>query len=141
MTLLDLSYTFLTNLQPIIDSCPQLKVLKLQACKYLENSALIPLHRGRALPKLCELDLSYGTLSQSAIEELLAWCPHLTHLSLNGCVNMHDLDWRFQASHSYSDSELHRKQKKSDLRDDQIHVEGSPKRSLQHLNYVGYAKH
>jgi len=139
LTLLDLSYTFLTNLQPIIDSCPQLKVLKLQACKYLENSALIPLHRGRALPKLCELDLSYGTLSQSAIEELLAWCPHLTHLSLNGCVNMHDLDWRFQAGNSYSDSEPHRKQTKSDLRDDQIHVKGSPTRSLQHLNCVGCA--
>jgi len=76
------------------------QVLKLQACKYLENSALIPLHRGKALPKLCELDLSYGTLSQSAIEELLAWCPHFTHLSLNGYVNMHELDWRFEAGNS-----------------------------------------
>jgi len=94
------------------------QVLKLQACKYLENSALIPLHRGKALPKLCELDLSYGTLSQSAIEELLAWCPHFTHLSLNRCVNMHDLDWRFEAGNSYSDSEPHRKQNKSDLMDD-----------------------
>jgi hypothetical protein len=55
LTLLDMSYTYMTNLQPIIDSCPQLKVLKLQACKYLENTALIPLHKGRALPNLCDL--------------------------------------------------------------------------------------
>jgi len=139
LALLDMSYTYITNLQPIIDSCPQLKVLKLQACKYLENTALIPLHKGRALPNLCELDLSYGTLSQSAIEELLAWCPHLTHLSLNGCVNMHDLDWIFGAGNSYVDSEPHRKQNKSDLRDDKINVKGNPNRSLQHLNCVGCA--
>lgn len=113
------------------------QVLKLQACKYLENTALGPLHRGRALPNLCELDLSYGTLSQSAIEELLAWCPHLTHLSLNGCVNMHDLDWIFGVGNSCSNSEPHSKQSKSDLRDDQINVEGSPNRSLQHINCVG----
>ena len=87
---------------------------------------MFPLHRGRALPKLSELDLSYVTLSQSAIEELLAWCLHLTHLNLNGCVNMHELDWRFEAGDSYSDSEPYRKQNKSDLRDDQINVEGSP---------------
>ena len=51
LTLLDMSY-----LQPIIDSCPQLKVFfKLQVFKYLENTALIPLHKGRALPNLCDL--------------------------------------------------------------------------------------
>lgn len=52
-----------------------------------------PLYKGNALPCLAELDLSYGTLCQPAIEELLACCRHLTHVSLNGCVNMHDLDW------------------------------------------------
>ncbi|XP_068659048.1 F-box/LRR-repeat protein 15-like isoform X2 [Aristolochia californica] len=93
LTLLDLSYTFLTNLQPVFETCLQLKVLKLQACKYLTNSSLDALYTKGALPALCELDLSYGSICQSAIEELLACCTHLTHVSLNGCVNMHDLDW------------------------------------------------
>ncbi|KAG6675169.1 hypothetical protein I3843_15G083200 [Carya illinoinensis] len=95
LTVLDLSYTFLLNLQPVFDSCLQLKVLKLQACKYLADSSLEPLYKGGALPSLQELDLSYGTLCQSAIEELLACCTHLTHVSLNGCVNMHDLNWGY----------------------------------------------
>ncbi|KAF8097056.1 hypothetical protein N665_0296s0037 [Sinapis alba] len=93
LTLLDLSYTFLMNLEPIFKSCIQLKVLKLQACKYLTDSSLEPLYKEGALPALEELDLSYGTLCQTAIDDLLAYCTHLTHLSLNGCVNMHDLDW------------------------------------------------
>ncbi|KAL1557278.1 F-box/LRR-repeat protein 15 [Salvia divinorum] len=96
LTFLDLSYTFLVNLQPVFNSCMYLKVLKLQACKYLSDSSLEPLYKHNALPALCELDLSYGTLCQSAIEELLACCRHLTHVSLNGCINMHDLDWSFQ---------------------------------------------
>ncbi|TKY74859.1 F-box/LRR-repeat protein 15 [Spatholobus suberectus] len=93
LTFLDLSYTFLLNLQPVFDSCLQLKVLKLQACKYLTDTSLEPLYKGGALPALQELDLSYGTLCQSAIDELLACCTNLTHVSLNGCVNMHDLNW------------------------------------------------
>ncbi|CAN1217208.1 F-box/LRR-repeat protein 15 [Linum perenne] len=93
LTVLDLSYTFLMNLQPVFESCLQLKVLQLQACKYLTDNSLEPLYKEGALPMLQELDLSYGTLCQSAIEDLLACCTHLTHLSLNGCVNMHDLNW------------------------------------------------
>ncbi|XP_020236572.1 F-box/LRR-repeat protein 15 [Cajanus cajan] len=93
LTVLDLSYTFLVNLQPVFDSCLQLKVLKLQACKYLTDTSLEPLYKGGALPALQELDLSYGTLCQSAIDELLACCTNLTHVSLNGCVNMHDFNW------------------------------------------------
>ncbi|KAH0969762.1 hypothetical protein GBA52_028358 [Prunus armeniaca] len=93
LTLLDLSYTFLMNLKPVFESCMKLKVLKLQACKYLSDSSLEPLYKEGTLPALQELDLSYGTLCQSAIEELLSFCTHLTHVSLNGCVNMHDLNW------------------------------------------------
>ncbi|XP_010273918.1 PREDICTED: F-box/LRR-repeat protein 15-like [Nelumbo nucifera] len=93
LALLDLSYTFLVNLQPVFESCLQLKVLKLQACKYLTDSSLEALYKEGALPALRELDLSYGSICQSAIEELLACCTHLTHVSLNGCVNMHDLNW------------------------------------------------
>ncbi|KAG6608338.1 F-box/LRR-repeat protein 15, partial [Cucurbita argyrosperma subsp. sororia] len=93
LVVLDLSYTFLTSLQPVFESCSQLKVLKLQACKYLTDSSLEPLYKEGALPALQELDLSYAILCQSAIEELLACCTQLTHVSLNGCVNMHDLNW------------------------------------------------
>ncbi|KAM0040285.1 putative F-box/LRR-repeat protein [Helianthus debilis subsp. tardiflorus] len=58
LTSLDLSYTFLTKLQPVFASCPQLKVLKLQACKYLTDTALEPLYKDATLPTLRELDLS-----------------------------------------------------------------------------------
>ncbi|XP_061374889.1 F-box/LRR-repeat protein 15-like [Gastrolobium bilobum] len=104
LTVLDLSYTFLVSLQPVFESCSQLKVLKLQACKYLTDTSLEPLYKEGALPALQELDLSYGTLCQSAIEELLACCTNLIRVSLNGCVNMHDLNWG--RSHGQID-ELH----------------------------------
>ncbi|XP_027354138.1 F-box/LRR-repeat protein 15-like isoform X2 [Abrus precatorius] len=93
LTVLDLSYTFLVNLQPVFESCSNLEVLKLQACKYLTDTSLEPLYKGGALPALQELDLSYGTLCRSAIDELLSCCTNLTHVGLNGCVNMHDLNW------------------------------------------------
>uniref|UniRef100_A0A5B6YK04 Putative F-box/LRR-repeat protein 15 n=1 Tax=Davidia involucrata TaxID=16924 RepID=A0A5B6YK04_DAVIN len=136
LTLLDLSYTFLMNLQPVFDSCLRLKVLKLQACKYLTDSSLEALYKEGALPALCELDLSYGTLCQSAIEELLACCTHLTHLSLNGCVNMHDLNWGFSGDQL---SELPGIYGSSDLssQDDAHLTIEQPNRLLQNLNCVG----
>ncbi|XP_077236336.1 F-box/LRR-repeat protein 15-like [Tasmannia lanceolata] len=121
LTLLDLSYTFLLNLQPVFETCLQLKVLKLQACKYLTDSSLDALYKEGALPALRELDLSYGTICQSAIEELLTCCTHLTHVSLNGCVNMHDLDWGSSGSHFSGLSS----------------TGSSPDRLLQNLNCVG----
>lgn len=125
LTSLDLSYTFLLDLQPVFDSCLQLKVLKLQACKYLTDSSLEPLYKDGALPTLLELDLSYGTLCQAAIDELLACCTHLTHLSLNGCVNMHDMNWSLTIDRSTSPTQ-----------DDLLVVE-PPDRQLQNLNCVG----
>ncbi|KAJ7966360.1 F-box/LRR-repeat protein 15 [Quillaja saponaria] len=128
LTVLDLSYTFLMNLQPVFEYCLQLKVLKLQACKYLTDTSLEPLYKGGALPALQELDLSYGTLCQAAIEELLACCTRLTHVSLNGCVNMHDLNWGSSGV------------KHADLlsSSENIHeMGGQPNRLLQILNCVG----
>ncbi|MED6155941.1 F-box/LRR-repeat protein 15 [Stylosanthes scabra] len=81
LTVLDLSYTFLVDLQPVFESCSQ---LELQACKYLSDTSLEPLYKGGALPALQELDLSYGTLCQSAIDELLVCCTNLRRVSLNG---------------------------------------------------------
>ncbi|GER51655.1 F-box/LRR-repeat protein [Striga asiatica] len=127
LTYLDLSYTFLVNLQPVFDSCLRLKVLKLQACKYVSDTSLEPLYKGGALPALTELDLSYGSLSQSAIEELLAGCMHLTHVSLNGCANLHDLDWSFHRQVLFGSSS-------SGTLDEQRN------RMLQNLNCVGCQK-
>uniref|UniRef100_A0A0D3BLP8 F-box domain-containing protein n=1 Tax=Brassica oleracea var. oleracea TaxID=109376 RepID=A0A0D3BLP8_BRAOL len=118
LIVLDLSYTCVMNLEPIFKSCIQLKVLKLQACKDLTDSSLEPLYKEGALPALEELDLSYGTLCQTTIDNLLACCTHLTHLSLNGCVNMHDLDY-FGV---YNSSE---------------NTQESSNRLLQNLNCVG----
>ncbi|KAG0492756.1 hypothetical protein HPP92_005893 [Vanilla planifolia] len=93
LTLLDLSYTFLINLQPIFDSCCQLVVLKLSACKYLTDTSLDALCNNGALPTLRELDLSYSSIGQSAISNLLACCTNLVNVNLNGCVYMHELVW------------------------------------------------
>ncbi|KAI5556500.1 hypothetical protein BDE02_18G039900 [Populus trichocarpa] len=136
LTVLDLSYTFLMNLEPVFDSCLQLKVLKLQACKYLTDTSLEPLYKDGALPALQELDLSYGTLCQSAIEELLACCRHLTHLSLNGCANMHDLNWGCSGGQIY---EFPSKFSSAALFSDEnlpVSTE-QPNRLLQNLNCVG----
>jgi hypothetical protein len=67
--------------------------LRLSACKYLEESALDALHGGKKLPELQELDISYGSLGRRAIEGVLAHCPHLVHISLNGCANVTDHLW------------------------------------------------
>ncbi|XP_024391133.1 F-box/LRR-repeat protein 15 isoform X2 [Physcomitrium patens] len=93
LTVLDLSYTFLTDMSPIFEACPRLKVLRLSACKYLEETTLDALHGGNKLPELQELDLSYGSLGRRAIEDVLAHCPHLVHVSLNGCANVTDHFW------------------------------------------------
>ncbi|KAF8388734.1 hypothetical protein HHK36_025414 [Tetracentron sinense] len=136
LTLLDLSYTFLMNLQPVFESCLQLKILKLQACKYLTDSSLEPLYKEGALPVLCELDLSYGSLCQSSIEELLACCTRLTHVSLNGCMNMHDLNWSFSGCRLSELSSINGSSGLSYYENVQEKVE-EPNRLLQKLNCVG----
>ncbi|KAG9157052.1 hypothetical protein Leryth_009096 [Lithospermum erythrorhizon] len=136
LTYLDLSYTFLITLQPVFESCLWLKVLKLQACKYLSDSSLEPLYRDGALPALCELDLSYGTLCQSAIEELLECCTHLTHVSLNGCVNMHDLNWGFNGLNYSEITKIHEPSRPSLLGDLNSTAEQA-NRLLENLNCVG----
>ena len=112
-------------------------MLKLQACKYLTDSSLEPLYKEDALPALQELDLSYGTLCQSAIEELLSCCTHLTHVSLNGCVNMHDLNWDCSAGGQLS--ELPSTSLTSSVFSPEIEGESVqlPNRLLQNLNCVG----
>ena len=117
-------------------TCTYLQVLKLQACKYLSDTSLEPIYKGNALPALCELDLSYGTLRQSAIEELLAGCRHLTHVSLNGCVNMHDLDWGFHNGRLSDVSTSYELFGGSSGENDMLLPEHEPNRLLQNLNCV-----
>jgi len=113
-----------------------LKVLKLQACKYLTETSLEPLYKGGALPALQELDLSYGTFSQSAIDELLACCTNLTHVSLNGCLNMHDLNWGCSCGQSKNLPAANTLSRASSTENVPESSEQSP-RLLQNLNCVG----
>lgn len=66
-------------------------MLKLSACKYLSDSSLDALYREGALPLLVELDLSYSSIGQNAIEDLLACCTNLVNVNLNGCTNFQEL--------------------------------------------------
>lgn len=120
LTSLDLSYTFLHTLDPVFEQCSQLKVLKLSACKSLNESALLALCacaqvsassalptvtepgsreskgrqlQGGALPFLTDLDVSYTSLGSVAAEHLVMHCPNLQHLSFNGCLNIGDSFW------------------------------------------------
>ncbi|KAI5067391.1 hypothetical protein GOP47_0017919 [Adiantum capillus-veneris] len=93
LTTLDLSYTFLRDLGPIFESCKRLKVLRLLACKYLEDSPLDALQYNGTLPELRELDLSYGGLGHDALNGVLTRCTYLTHVNFNGCANLGDLVW------------------------------------------------
>lgn len=112
-----------------------MKVLKLQACKCLTDSSLEPLYKEGALPALQELDLSYGTFCQSAIEELLACCTHLTHVSLNGCENMRDLNWGCSIGQlSLSGISIPLGQATLDDIEEPV---AQPNRLLQNLNCVG----
>lgn len=110
-----------------------LKVLKLQACKYLTDSSLEPLYKRGALPALQELDLSYATLCQSAIEELLSCCTHLTHVNLTGCANMHDLNWGCSRGHIAGVNVLSVTSSYENLHE----LCEQPTRLLQNLNCVG----
>eukprot|EP00850_Spirogloea_muscicola_P004252 SM000018S03617 [mRNA] locus=s18:309520:313548:+ [translate_table: standard] len=129
LTTLDLSYTFLTALAPILTCCPKLQampapeapksllVLRLSACKYLEQDALTPLCQVASsssrsdssgngglppLRSLRELDASYSSLRAPALEELLRSCPRLTHVSLNGSPHVADSLWACIGSYGSS---------------------------------------
>jgi hypothetical protein len=79
--------------------CRPVQVLLLSACKRLPDSALMPLHFGRSLPNLDELDVSYCNLSAQAMGDLLAFAPHIARLSFNGCSKLDDTIWARLAEH------------------------------------------
>ncbi|CAL9208722.1 F-box/LRR-repeat protein 15-like [Musa acuminata AAA Group] len=100
LTLLDLSYTFFMSLRPVFDNCLQLVVLKLSACKYLTDFSLDALYKEDVLPALRELDLSYSSIGQLDILNLITYCTNLVHLNLNGCANINELIWSSSYCHS-----------------------------------------
>lgn len=94
------SASIIYKLGNVVTSISFYQTLKLSACKYLTDSSLDALYKECALPALCELDLSYSSIGQSAIAELLACCTNLVHVNLNGCANMHELVWGSNDFHS-----------------------------------------
>lgn len=138
LTTLDLSYTFLTDLGPIFESCKKLKVLRLSACKDLGDSALDALHGKKTLPELRELDLSYGGLGHNALKRLLTKCTYLTHVSFNGCAKLSDLVWEVSELALPSPNSKDG-QHKSQVAVDEGSLSGNvaSTHSLQHLNCVG----
>lgn len=61
------------------------------------------LYNGGALPALRELDLSYSSIGQAAIVDLLTYCRNLVNVNLNGCVYMHELSWGSSGLESATD--------------------------------------
>lgn len=77
-----------------------MQVLKLSACKYLTDFSLDALYKEDVLPALRELDLSYSSIGQLDILNLITYCTNLVHLNLNGCANINELIWSSSYCHS-----------------------------------------
>lgn len=87
---LDVSYTEVTDLTPVILSCPHLRGLNLSECRSLNPASLELLLQDRhaALPQLKDLDVSYCPLPANTVRRLLCCCSWLESLALNGCEGM-----------------------------------------------------
>jgi len=66
--------------------------LKLSACKYLHDDALVPLVAG-ALRHLRDLDVSYSPLPGPALQALLHKATHLRTLNTSACVELTAKFW------------------------------------------------
>eukprot|EP00873_Tetraselmis_striata_P037102 jgi/Tetstr1/457366/TSEL_043969.t1 len=121
LTALDLSYTEVETLQPVLAACPALSSLNLASCASLEEAALLGLfppsennHRNPydrladavnptanpadsppspAARTLRHLDVSYCPLSGPALAHLLAHGSALESLALSGCRAATDAVW------------------------------------------------
>jgi Leucine-rich repeat (LRR) protein len=92
---LDLSYTEVSTLQPILESCPHLQSLSIASCRSLGQDALLPLldPSQPALSHLRSLDASYCDVQDSLVAQLLLKCRKLKHLALSGCAGVTDAIW------------------------------------------------
>jgi hypothetical protein len=93
---LDLSYTEVATLQPILESCPHLQTLSIASCRGLSRDALLPLldPDQPALAQLQSLDASYCDVQDDLVAQLLLKCRHLRHLALSGCSGVTDAIWQ-----------------------------------------------
>jgi hypothetical protein len=93
---LDLSYTEVATLQPILESCPHLQTLSIASCRGLSRDALLPLLNPEqpALAQLQSLDASYCDVQDDLVAQLLLKCRHLRHLALSGCSGVTDAIWQ-----------------------------------------------
>jgi hypothetical protein len=92
---LDLSYTEVSTLQPILESCPHLQSLSIASCRSLGQDALLPLldPSHPALSQLTSLDASYCDVQDCLVAQLLLKCRKLEHLALSGCTGVTDAIW------------------------------------------------
>lgn len=92
---LDLSYTEVSTLQPILESCPHLQSLSIASCRSLGRDALLPLldPQQPALSQLTSLDASYCDVQDHLVAQLLLKCRKLKHLALSGCAGVTDAIW------------------------------------------------
>eukprot|EP00241_Pyramimonas_parkeae_P003477 CAMPEP_0114274758 /NCGR_PEP_ID=MMETSP0058-20121206/29956_1 /TAXON_ID=36894 /ORGANISM="Pyramimonas parkeae, CCMP726" /LENGTH=777 /DNA_ID=CAMNT_0001394611 /DNA_START=313 /DNA_END=2646 /DNA_ORIENTATION=- len=93
LTRLDLSYTEVEDLGAVFQGCTNLVSLKIQACKYLHDDALMPLISGSQRPSLTDLDVSFCTLSCSTLQALLTRGLGLSSLNMSACINATDDLW------------------------------------------------
>jgi len=93
---LDLSYTEVSTLQPILDGCPHLQSLSIASCRSLGPDALLPLlnPQSPALSQLTSLDASYCDVQGTLVAELLLKCRNLKQLALSGCAGVTDAIWQ-----------------------------------------------
>lgn len=93
---LDLSYTEVSTLQPILEGCPHLQSLSIASCRSLGPDALLPLlnPQSPALSQLTSLDASYCDVQDTLVAELLLKCRSLKQLALSGCAGVTDAIWQ-----------------------------------------------
>lgn len=106
---LDLSYTEVSTLQPILDSCPRLRSLSIASCRGLSQDALLPLLDAQQPPlsQLTALDASYCDVQDVLASQLLLRCRQLQHLALSGCAGVTDAIWQQVESQQLQQAQSH----------------------------------
>ncbi|KAL3153253.1 hypothetical protein ABBQ38_011604 [Trebouxia sp. C0009 RCD-2024] len=111
LSLLDLSYTGLEDLEGIAQCCPRLTSLNISSCRSLHPAALsilFPnLHQQQqrvdggdgassscALPLLSSLDVSYSPLPAGMVSRLLQYGYRFQDIAMNGCSGVTEDVWQ-----------------------------------------------
>ncbi|GIL70915.1 hypothetical protein Vretimale_3861 [Volvox reticuliferus] len=94
---LDLSYSSVSHLGPVLSGCSCLTALCVCSCPGLTGGGeellrLLP-EREHALPNLVSLDLSYCPVSRHVLVAMTRGLTQLTYLALNGCLEVDESIW------------------------------------------------